>query len=157
LKNLKNFIKNVKTTKSFATFIGHLGLIPFIFITLGVWFFPVEYKPDFESAFLLYLSLIISFLASIYWGIAVKDKKNNNSHIKLTLSVLPLVLIFIINILKLSIIIKLLVYFLMLNSILILEYVFYKFTEIPKWYLSLRARLNISLNIIIILFILSYS
>ena len=157
MKNLKNFIKNIKETKNFAVFIGYMGLVPFIFITLGIWFFPIEYEADFESLFLLYLSLIISFLASIYWGIAIEDKKNNNSHITLTFSVLPLIITFIINILKLPNIIKLLVFLFILNSIFILERKFYKFTEIPKWYLNLRARLNISLNIIIILFILSYT
>ena len=146
-------LKKNNSLRFVANFIGFMGLLPFFICTFGVWFFPTELKPSIENAFLIYLSSITSFLAAIYWGIAIIDTNNKNVHIILISSVIPLIIVFLINILDLNTTIKLSLFILIINIILLLEVLYRKTTKVPYWYLNLRITLNLILNILIVLFI----
>tara|TARA_E500000178_G_C16909799_1_gene702041 strand:+ start:680 stop:1138 length:459 start_codon:yes stop_codon:yes gene_type:complete len=146
-------IKRNSESNNAVFLIGYLGLIPFILLTVGIWFLPVKYNYLMEEYFVLYLSLITSFLSSIYWGAILFSKKNKKSNFVFILAVTPLVIIFIVSLLELKISLTLFIYLLLLNIIFFFEKIFKDFMNIPMWYLKLRSQLNLTLSIVIILFI----
>ncbi len=57
--------------KRFAHQLGYAGLIPFMLLTLGVWFADGSWLDDFVKGQLAYAIVILSFLGGIHWGAAM--------------------------------------------------------------------------------------
>ena len=148
-----NPLKENNKKKIIVCSIGYLGLLPFIITAFGMYAFHEQYYSILQKSLLLYSSLIISFLASIYWGIFLTGDKPEKSYSSLVFSIFPLTVIYLINLLNFELFIIILFYLLLLNFIFLFEILKKKTTNIPIWYLKLRRNLNILLSIIFILII----
>jgi len=51
--------------------LGYAGLIPFLLMTLGVWFADASWMGDFIKGQLAYGIVILSFLGGVHWGAAL--------------------------------------------------------------------------------------
>ena len=152
MKKNKNYFKYNKL-EDLACIIGHLGLIPFIFSVLGIWFFSERYHATLQFSFLFYLSLIITFLSSVYWGIAIISRNRKINSTIIILSIIPIIFLYLINLINLEPYILLSLYLILLNLIYVIEKCYKKLTGLPDWYIILRGRLNFFLSILIIIFI----
>ena len=152
MKKNKNYFK-YNRLKNLAYIIGHLGLIPFIFSVLGIWFFSEKYHAALEFSFLFYLSLIVTFLSSVYWGIAIISRNTIINSTIIILSIIPIIFLYLINLINLELSTLLGSYLILLNLIYLIEKRYKRLTGIPAWYIILRGRLNIFLSILIIIFI----
>jgi hypothetical protein len=54
-----------------AWLLGAMGLIPFVGLSLALWFTDAGMKPVLAQALLMYAVCIICFLGGIHWGIAL--------------------------------------------------------------------------------------
>lgn len=61
-----------------AIALGMGGLIPFLGLTLFVWFGPPAYRPAALAALLAYGASILSFLGAIYWGLGIRNASQAN-------------------------------------------------------------------------------
>jgi hypothetical protein len=57
--------------KRLAHQLGFAGLVPFLLLTLGVWFADVSWLGDFLRGQKAYAMVILSFLGGIHWGAAM--------------------------------------------------------------------------------------
>lgn len=57
--------------KRLAHQLGFAGLLPFLFLTLGVWFADIAWLGDFLRGQKAYAMVILSFLGGIHWGAAM--------------------------------------------------------------------------------------
>ncbi len=144
-------LKEKNKLKITVSIIGYLGLLPFIITTFGIYTFHEQYYSILHKSLLLYASLIISFLAAIYWGIVLTLDNSEKSYSSLVFSVFPLILIYLINLFDFELSIIILFYLLLLNFIFLFETLKKKSTKIPVWYLKLRRNLNILLSIMFVL------
>jgi hypothetical protein len=55
--------------------LGYAGLIPFMLMTLGVWFADISWMGDFVKGQLAYGIVILSFLGGIHWGAALLSRE----------------------------------------------------------------------------------
>ena len=147
-------LKEKNKLKITVSIIGYLGLLPFIITTFGMYAFYEQYYSILHKSLLLYSSLIISFLAAIYWGIVLTLDNSENSYSSLVFSVSPLILIYLINLFDFELSSIILFYLLLLNFIFLIEILKKKSTKIPNWYLKLRRNLNILLSIMFVLIFL---
>jgi len=66
-------ILNIDLVPKIPLFLALGGTIPFIFLSLGIWFFSYELKLLALYNLLNYSVIIITFIGAIYWGKAMID------------------------------------------------------------------------------------
>ena len=144
------FRKYKITFSAIVNILGYLGLIPFFFSIILIYFFSSRYNDLFINSFIYYLTIIISFIGATYWGLSMKEKKK----IVVIFSVIPSILSWVILSFIKSDFLKLLIFLFLLNLILFIEFFLKRILNLAEWYISLRVKLNIILSICIILVIL---
>ena len=149
MKNITT--KQYKTNENLAKILGFSGLIPFIiaFIALN---FHVS-KTQVLEIIIVYGYTIIAFLGGIYWGVGLNIKISAKKYF--FISTLPTILVLISLLFPLSLITKIIYLICILNFFLYLEFSFLQTIKLPKWFLSLRIKLNIFLTLLLIMIALS--
>lgn len=71
-----------------AILLGYAGLIPFVALSLGLWFVSDTNANQINQALLTYAAIILSFMGAIHWGLAISDNDRIENK-QLTISVLP--------------------------------------------------------------------
>ena len=143
--------KQYKKKENIANILGFSGLIPFIiaFITLN---FNVN-KIQVLEITINYGYTIIAFLGGIYWGVGLNIKTGAKKYF--LISTLPTIFVLISLLFSLSFISKIVYLICILNFFLYLEFSFLQTYKLPKWFLSLRIKLNIFLTLLLIMIALS--
>ena len=54
------------------------GTIPFVFLSIGVYVFPYEWKLIALYNLLNYSVIVLSFLGAVHWGVAIYGKNKNH-------------------------------------------------------------------------------
>ena len=54
------------------------GTIPFVFLSIGVYVFPYEWKLIALYNLLNYSVIVLSFLGAVHWGVAIYGKNKNS-------------------------------------------------------------------------------
>ena len=149
MKNITT--KQYKTNENLAKILGFSGLIPFIiaFITLNVHVSKIQVL----EIIIVYGYSIIAFLGGIYWGVGLNIKIGAKKYF--FISTLPTIFILISLLFQLSLISKIINLICILNFFLYLEFSFLQTLKLPKWFLSLRIKLNIFLTLLLIMIALS--
>ena len=139
--------KQDKTGEKLAKILGFSGLIPFV-IAIASFSFDVDRIRILEIV-MVYGYTIIAFLGGIYWGIGLNVRIGAKRYF--FISTLPSIFVLIILLFKLSLILKLIYLICILNFFLYLEFSFLQTLKLPKWFLSLRIKLNIFLTLLLIM------
>ena len=149
MKNINT--KQYKTNENLAKILGFSGLIPFIiaFISLN---FNIN-KIQALEVITAYGYTIIAFLGGIYWGVGLNIKIGAKKYF--FISTLPTIFVLISLLFPLSLISKIIYLIFILNFFLYLEFSFLQTLKLPKWFLSLRIKLNIFLTLLLIMIALS--
>lgn len=71
-----------------ALWLGYAGLLPFIGLTLGLWFAPERFDGVLMQALLSYSAIILSFMGAIHWALAM-HAEGDIARRHMTFSVLP--------------------------------------------------------------------
>jgi len=71
-----------------AAALGYAGLLPFIFLSIALWFVDEATMVPVSDALLLYAAVILSFMGAIHWGVAMMQLDGPN-RLQLGLSVVP--------------------------------------------------------------------
>jgi hypothetical protein len=58
---------------TWARGLGYGGLVPFVGLTLALWFLPVPQQAMAATVLLAYSASILSFIGAIHWGLAMRD------------------------------------------------------------------------------------
>ena len=149
MKNITT--KQYKTKENLAKILGFSGLIPFIIAIIAI-NFDVN-KTQVLEIIIVYGYTIISFLGGIYWGLGLNLKIGAKKYF--FISTLPVFFILISLLFPLSLISKIIYLICILNFFLYLEFSFLQTLKLPKWFLSLRIKLNIFLTLLLIMIALS--
>ena len=141
---MSNILKifNLENVPKAPLFLGLSGIIPFIFLTIGIWFFPYDLKLFALYNLLNYSVIIISFLGAIYWGVAMRNEKK--SFKPYFISVIP-------SILSWFMLMGFFSHYLLILVFIILTFFCIYFMDIkyvksgffPEWYGSLRKTISI--------------
>lgn len=62
-----------------AKWLGYAGLIPFVGLSLCVWWFDSAVREQYLHVLLTYAASILSFLGAIHWGLAMRDQSPPNT------------------------------------------------------------------------------
>ncbi len=71
-----------------AAALGYAGLLPFIFLSIALWFVDRVTAVPVSDALLLYAAVILAFMGAIHWGVAMMQPNGPNG-LQLGLSVVP--------------------------------------------------------------------
>jgi hypothetical protein len=121
---------------------GMAGVVPFVFLSLGIWFFTYELKLIALYNLINYSVLILSFTGAIHWGAAmIRNDKGYKSYL---ISILPALLSWFL-------LIGFIVNYLIIFIILIILYLSVFFIDVqatregklPQWYLPMRKFITI--------------
>ena len=143
--------KQDKTSEKLAKILGFSGLIPFV-LAIVSFSFDVD-KIRILEIVMVYGYTIIAFLGGIYWGVGLNVRIGAKKYF--FISTLPSIFVLISLLFKLSLILKLIYLICILNFFLYLEFSFLQTSNIPKWFLLLRIKLNIFLTLLLIMIALS--
>lgn len=55
-----------------ALLLGYAGLVPFIGLSLGLWWLPLSWQSIVGEALLAYSAVILSFMGAIHWSVAMQ-------------------------------------------------------------------------------------
>jgi hypothetical protein len=133
---------NLHNTPSIPLLFGMAGAVPFVFLSLGIWFFTYELKLISLYNLINYSVLILSFTGAIHWGAAmIRNDKGYKSYL---ISILPALLSWIL-------LIGFIVNYLIIFIILIILYLSVFFIDVqaaregklPQWYLPMRKFITI--------------
>ncbi len=144
---MKNLIKKYNNHQ----ILGISGFFPFLFI-IFLCFLDETNISRYIKVTVFYLFIIICFIGSTYWGVAINLKNKNR---KLTIfSVTPTIFVCFLYFFNIDLIIQLLLGIMFLNIIFFYENIYLK-DYVPNWYLKLRKILNflVTSSVLIIIFI----
>ena len=118
------------------------GLIPFIFLSLGIWFFNDVLKSIALYYLLNYSVIIITFLGAIYWGVAMeKGEKNFKPYV---ISIIPALLCWFVFMGFFSNYILILIFFIFaFFSMYLVDVKNVRSNFFPTWYLPLRKIVSV--------------
>jgi len=71
-----------------ALWLGYAGLLPFVGLTLGLWFAPARFDGVLMQALLSYSAIILTFMGAIHWALAM-HAQGETARRHMTFSVLP--------------------------------------------------------------------
>jgi len=71
-----------------AAALGYAGLLPFVFLSVALWFVDEATAVPISDALLLYAAVILAFMGAIHWGVAMMQPDGPN-RLQLGLSVVP--------------------------------------------------------------------
>tara|TARA_Y100001936_G_scaffold254138_1_gene325521 strand:+ start:5732 stop:6211 length:480 start_codon:yes stop_codon:yes gene_type:complete len=136
---MKNFIKLLKLdlVPKVPLFLALGGVIPFIILSCGIWFFSYEIKLIALYNLLNYSVIIITFIGAIYWGVAMLN--NERMVMPYFISIMP-------SLISWFMLMGFITNYLIILSCFIVIFAFIYFIDIkytkrdffPKWYMSLR-------------------
>ncbi len=141
MNNILNFFNLGKVPKV-PLFLGLGGVIPFILLTFGIWFFPYDLKLLALYNLLNYSVIIISFLGAIYWGVAMRSE--DRSLKPYLISVIPSLLCWFMLMGFFSNYLLILVFIILaFFCIYLMDVKYVKSGFFPEWYMSLRKTVSI--------------
>jgi len=76
---MKALIAGMLDVPGIPAMLGYAGLLPFVFLSLGLWFVPEAYVQGFNSALLSYASIILAFMGAVHWGLAMQQDQGLES------------------------------------------------------------------------------
>tara|TARA_B100000686_G_scaffold354093_1_gene462625 strand:- start:1956 stop:2435 length:480 start_codon:yes stop_codon:yes gene_type:complete len=135
-------ILNLNEAPRIPLLLAMVGVIPFIFLSLGIWFLSDLLKSVALYYLLNYSVIIITFIGAIYWGVAME--KGEKKFTPYFISVIPALLCWFMFMGFFSNYILILVFFLFsffFMYLIDLQYV--KSNFFPIWYLALRKIVSV--------------
>ena len=135
-------ILNLNEVPRIPLFLSVVGVIPFIFLSLGIWFLSDVLKSIALYYLLNYSVIIITFIGAIYWGVAMeKGEKNFKPYF---ISVVPALLCWFMFMGFFSNYFLILVFFIFAFFFMYLVDVKYvRSNFFPTWYLKLRKIISV--------------
>ena len=135
-------ILNLNEVPRIPLFLTMVGLVPFIFLSLGIWFLNHALKPIALYYLLNYSVIIITFIGAIYWGVAME--KGEKYFKPYFISVIPALLCWLMFMGFFSNYILILVFFIFSFFFMYLVDVKYvRSNFFPTWYLALRKIVSV--------------
>lgn len=122
-----------------ALVLGYLGLVPFVSLSLALWFTSAEITNSVNEALLLYSAIILSFMGAVHWGFASADAKKFN-HKQLALSVIPALIAWFAAFFDASI--NYTILYIAFAALCLLDNISARDGLVPDWYPSLRVPLT---------------
>lgn len=136
--------------RKIAQILGYSGIIPYLFTSIFVRFNFTYF--DLVEVITIYSYIIITFLGGIYWGITLISKYK--SKFFFLFSVTSSVLILISLFLNFDSNYNIIFIIILINTFLFFELRFFKEKFIPKWFFTLRIKLNVLLTFFLIVIFL---
>ena len=142
---------NEKTAK----ILGYAGLIPFITISIGCWI-SLPYLSDAIQLLINYAAIILSFMGAIYWGVAIANinasadvQSNKHFIVSIIFALTAWLSLLLPEVLALVI--------LQVGFIVLIVYDLkvVKLQGLPDWYMRMRKRLTIIVELCLISALLS--
>lgn len=128
--------------------LSYAGLIPFIALTLAIWFAPPVYIPELNLALNGYSAVILSFLGAIHWGLAMRANAPISPGL-LVFSVLPALLAWLLLLIPMDL--ALLLFAAGFVLVYLVDYQAVRLNLAPVWYPGLRKPLTLVVVICLLL------
>lgn len=128
--------------------LSYAGLVPFIVLTLAIWFAPPVYMPVLNLALISYAAVILSFLGAIHWGLAMRANAPISPGL-IMFSVLPALLAWLLLLIPLDL--ALLLFAVGFALVYLVDYQAVRLNLAPVWYPGLRKPLTIAVVICLLL------
>ena len=122
-----------------AWMLGYMGLLPFVALSIALWFVNEEYTAVVSNSLFLYAAIILSFMGAIYWGVAIADSNKPDAKL-LGYSVIPALVAWFASFA--STIISFSLIYLAFAGLCMLDSVTSKRGDLPAWYPFLRVPLT---------------
>ncbi len=71
-----------------AAWLGYAGLLPFLFLAIGLWWASAAWHDGFRFALLTYGAVILSFMGAVHWGLGMQHPQGAGAW-QLGMSVIP--------------------------------------------------------------------
>ena len=128
-----------------ALFLGSSGLVPFVVLSLLLWWSPPHYAEQIQHALWLYAAIILSFMGAVHWGVAMAKPYDSDTgepdKRMLLLSVIPALVAwfasFVSGLAQWSIL------YIAFTGLCVLDTESTKRGDLPAWYPMLRVPLTI--------------
>jgi len=135
--------REIPATQRFAWILGLAGLLPFAAHAVFSWLSPPAELTGVLRSQAHYAAAILTFLGALHWGVtlASPDIRDGRAVTRLLWSVLPSIFCWIVTLYPVRISLPLLWAGLLLA--LIVDWLLYRDTHVPRWFLTLRTVLSV--------------
>ena len=133
-------MKKSEKKYNIPTIISYLGLLPFIFSGISIWFFLDPWKSFIFLALINYTLIILTFVGAVHFGLAMY--LNNNQTRWYIWSVLPAIFVWISVMCGIGYDILILFFIIGFLLTFMIDKLSYKLQRVPLWYLKLREKLT---------------
>jgi hypothetical protein len=135
--------RDIPATQRFAWLLGMAGLLPFFTHALFAWI-----TSPYEVAGVLrsqahYAAVILTFLGALHWGVTMASPSIQGSPAgrRMVWSVLPAIYAWVVSLFPVELSLPLL--FFGLLAALGVDWLLYRATPVPRWFLTLRLVLSV--------------
>tara|TARA_Y100001935_G_C16969474_1_gene343372 strand:+ start:76 stop:579 length:504 start_codon:yes stop_codon:yes gene_type:complete len=123
-----------------ALILSYCGLIPFIALSVGLWFSPANQTEFLNNALITYSAIILSFIGAIYWGFCMSKNQKNKKKFYI-FSVLPALFGWLI--LLSDTFLNYFLFSMAFGCVCLFDVAQSKKGELPAWYPKLRVPVTI--------------
>ena len=122
-----------------ATILGYTGLIPFVILSLALWFSSPGMVEQINQALLMYSAIILTFMGAVHWGVAMSTSEKPDNW-QINVSVVPALIAWFASFAPVSI--NYTILYLTFASLCLIDSVSSKKGSVPDWYPKLRIPLT---------------
>ena len=125
---------------SVAARLGYAGLIPFVVLSVSLWFAGQSLRDPALQALLLYAAIILSFMGAIHWGVGMSKAEVASTRL-LVFSVIPPLIAWFAAFLPT--LVQISVLYLAFAGLCVFDSREARAGHLPKWYPRLRVPLTV--------------
>lgn len=134
--------REIPATQRFAWILGLAGLLPFAAHALFSWLSPPAELPGVLRSQAHYAAAILTFLGALHWGVTIASPSivDGRAVMRLLWSVLPSLWCWVVTLYPVDVSLPLL--WAGLAVALAVDWLFYRDSPVPRWFLTLRVVLT---------------
>jgi hypothetical protein len=134
--------REIPATTRFAWILGLAGLLPFVAHALFAWISPPAELPGVLRSQAHYAAAILTFLGALHWGVVLASPSivDGRAVVRLLWSVVPAIFCWVVTLYPTDVSLPML--FGGLAVALGVDWLLYRDTPVPRWFLSLRTVLT---------------
>lgn len=135
--------REIPATQRFAWILGLAGLLPFVSHAVFSWLSPPSELTGVLRSQAHYAAAILTFLGALHWGVTLASPRivDGRAVTRMLWSVLPSIFAWIVTLYPVRIALPLLWAGLLVAFIV--DWLLYRDTPVPRWFMTLRAVLTV--------------
>ncbi len=126
--------------------LGFAGLIPFLLCVPGFYLFDDPFQSFFQTTFIAYSAVILSFIGAVHWGAVLKSETIEQANLLLGIGVLPSLIGWV------ALLLPPLFALIILSFAFPTLFIYEKFSSLsdhlPDWYFKMRIQLTMIVTLL---------